>query len=166
MVKAGTNKSLSPTKAPAATSTRNPTTQSSPTPTTSTVSSLTTDNIERMIEKNNAKTSTSFKKLLQDELTKQKAETDSAIQKISERMEQLEITIETLQQSMAQTVANEITRKFTQLEEKINNNYATLETTFKQTFANFIDTVKGTGSPNRKKTKINTDDTENEDMQE
>ena len=74
IVKTGTNKSntprtfsISPSKA------SNKTRSTKTTHTPSIVSSLTTNNVNKMIEKNNEKTSKSFKLLLQDELQKQKS---------------------------------------------------------------------------------------------
>ena len=138
-----------------------PTTQ-----TASTVSSLTSDDVKRMIERQNEKTTNSFKQLLQEELLKQKKQTDDAISRISNRMDQLETSLESLQKTMAQTVAQEINSKFHQLEEKMNNNYVRLEETFKNTLETFIKEVQGSGSPNRKKTRTDSFDSASDTMQE
>ena len=122
--------------------------------TPSTVSSLTSDDVQKMIEKNNDKTSKSFKLLLQEELQKQKQQTDDAIQKITERMDNLENKIEELQQTMATVVATAITTKFTELEKRINDTYTTMEEMLKKTLTELKDQNQGSGSPNRKKTKV------------
>ena len=67
---------------------------------------------------------------------------------------------------MAQTVAQEINSKFQQLEEKMNNNYVRLEETFKNTLETFVTKVQGSGSPNRKKIRTESFDSDSDIMQE
>ena len=81
-------------------------------------------------------------------------------------MNQLKTTLETLQHSMAQTVANKITSKCNRLEAKINNTCITLEETFKRTFESFVHKVQGSKSPNRKKTRSSITDMDIDTMQE
>ena len=167
IVKTGSYKKAAPTNISVAASSKGKNPQSTPTTqTASTVSSLTSDDVKRTIERQNEKTTNSFKQLLQEELLKQKKQTDDAISRISNRMDQLETSLESLQKTMAQTVAQEINSKFLQLEEKMNTNYVRLEETFKQTLETFITKVQGSGSPNRKKTRTDSFDSDSDLMQE
>ena len=81
-------------------------------------------------------------------------------------MDQLETLLESLQKTMAQTVAQEINSKFHQLEEKMNNNYVRLEETFKHTLETFVTKVQGSGLPNRKKIRTESFDSDSDIMQE
>ena len=119
-----------------------------------------------MIEKNNEKTSKSFQLLLQEELQKQKHQTDEAIKKITERMDNLENKIEELQQTMATVIATAITTRFNKLEKRMNDTYTMMEDMLKKTLLELKEQKKGSGSPNRKKTKVVTPNKEGDPMEE
>ena len=81
-------------------------------------------------------------------------------------MDNLENKIEELQQTMATVIAMVITTKFNELERHINDMYTTMEEILKKTLTELKDQNQGSGSPNRKKTKVVSPNKDGDPMEE